>query len=105
MHGCLDQRWDKMAFITKNDIQLKAPEPPNQPTKTFSGGRNIAELVHQQVAKKAAERTYATPTYSKFDTTQQSDTINNIIKPKYVEDQSVVYKASGYLKDLLGEGN
>lgn len=29
---------------------------------------------------------------------------NNIIKPKYIQDSSVVYKKSGYIKDLLGEG-
>jgi hypothetical protein len=27
----------------------------------------------------------------------------HLIKPKYVEDKSVFYKKSGYLKDLLGE--
>ena len=30
---------------------------------------------------------------------------SNFIKPKYVEDKSVVYKSSSYLADLLGEGN
>ena len=36
---------------------------------------------------------------------QKPSTINNgIIKPKYLQDSSVVYKKSGYVKDLLGEG-
>jgi len=30
---------------------------------------------------------------------------SDLIKPKYIEDKSVFYKSSGYLKDLLGEGN
>jgi len=30
---------------------------------------------------------------------------SDLIKPKYLEDKSVFYKSSGYLKDLLGEGN
>ena len=30
---------------------------------------------------------------------------NGIIKPKYIKDSNVVYKTSGYVKDLLGEGN
>lgn len=29
----------------------------------------------------------------------------HLIKPKYVQDKSVFYKRSGYLKDLLGEEN
>lgn len=29
---------------------------------------------------------------------------SNLIKPKYVEDQSVLYKNSSYLNELLGEG-
>lgn len=37
---------------------------------------------------------------------QTSTSINNdIIKPKYLQDKSVVYKSSGYVRDLLGEGN
>lgn len=37
---------------------------------------------------------------------ENPSTINNgIIKPKYIQDSSVVYKKSGYIKDLLGEGN
>ena len=30
---------------------------------------------------------------------------SDLIKPKYMKDKSVYYKSSGYLKDLLGEGN
>lgn len=30
---------------------------------------------------------------------------SDLIKPKYMKDKSVFYKSSGYLKDLLGEGN
>lgn len=38
--------------------------------------------------------------------TQSTPTINNnMIKPKYLNDSSVVYKKSGYVKDLLGEEN
>ena len=29
----------------------------------------------------------------------------NTIKPKYIEDNSILYKSSSYLKDLIGEGN
>ena len=29
----------------------------------------------------------------------------NTIKPKYIEDKSILYKSSSYLKDLIGEGN
>lgn len=37
---------------------------------------------------------------------QTSTSINNdIIKPKYLQDKSIVYKSSGYIRDLLGEGN
>lgn len=37
---------------------------------------------------------------------ENPSTINNgTIKPKYIQDSSVVYKKSGYVKDLLGEGN
>lgn len=37
---------------------------------------------------------------------EKPSTINNgTIKPKYIQDSSVVYKKSGYVKDLLGEGN
>jgi len=28
----------------------------------------------------------------------------NTIKPKYIEDKSILYKSSSYLKDLIGEG-
>ena len=28
----------------------------------------------------------------------------NTIKPKYIEDNSILYKSSSYLKDLIGEG-
>ena len=39
-------------------------------------------------------------------TNEKTSSINNgIIKPKYIQDKSVVYKKSGYVKDLLGEGN
>jgi hypothetical protein len=41
------------------------------------------------------------------NTMQNNATANSypehLIKPKYVEDKSVFYKKSGYLKDLLGE--
>lgn len=37
---------------------------------------------------------------------EKPSTINNgTIRPKYIQDSSVVYKKSGYVKDLLGEGN
>lgn len=36
---------------------------------------------------------------------ERSSINNDIIKPKYLKDTSVVYKSSGYIKDLLGEGN
>lgn len=37
---------------------------------------------------------------------ENGPTINNgMIKPKYIQDKNVVYKKSGYIKDLLGEGN
>lgn len=48
----------------------------------------IQKLVQQAAAKKD----------------EQASTINNgIIKPKYIQDKSVGYKKSGYIKDLLGE--
>lgn len=28
----------------------------------------------------------------------------DMIKPNYIEDKSVAYKSSGYVRDLLGEG-
>ena len=29
---------------------------------------------------------------------------NNIIRPKYLKNKSIVYKSSNYVRDLLGEG-
>jgi hypothetical protein len=46
---------------------------------------------------------------SSANTVQNTVPVNSypehLIKPKYVEDKSVFYKKSGYLKDLLGEEN
>jgi hypothetical protein len=46
---------------------------------------------------------------SSANTDQNTVPVNSypehLIKPKYVEDKSVFYKKSGYLKDLLGEEN
>lgn len=37
-------------------------------------------------------------------TNETTSTINNgTIKPKYIQNKDVVYKKSGYVKDLLGE--
>jgi len=39
--------------------------------------------------------------------TQQSSKTGStgVLKPKYLENKSVFYKESSYIKDLLGEGN
>ena len=34
----------------------------------------------------------------------QSINKDSMIKPNYIEDKSVAYKSSGYVRDLLGEG-
>ncbi len=61
---------------------------PKQKEKATRNPASIMEKLAQQ-----AEKTNKTP-----------PTINNgIIKPKYIQDKSVGYKKSGYVKDLLGE--
>lgn len=46
------------------------------------------------------------PQRAPVSSNEKPSTINNgTIKPKYIQDSSVVYKKSGYVKDLLGEGN
>lgn len=68
-----------------NNVPQKAPEPIREIKSNFAEIRKQAE--HD--VKVAAQ--------------QKED--SDLIKPKYIKDKSVFYKSSGYLKDLLGEGN
>lgn len=71
-------------LMVQRDLELKAQEQ-------FAIESQIEEI------KKAVE--------VEKKTTQPQKDNGNIIKPKYLEDKSVFYKNSGYLQDLLGEGN
>lgn len=76
--------------LRPEDVQKTSEKNRPSPSKT---GRSIREA--------AAEKTKVV---SSTPSAPKAPQINNkIVKPKYVEDKSVVYKSSGYVKDLLGE--
>jgi len=54
----------------------------------------------------AEKRQQATREYiaNKYNQTNQGNS-PGVLKPKYLENESVFYKNSSYIKDLLGEGN
>lgn len=73
---------------TKSLETLRTPEKTSVSKKNVPTTKNYVQKLAQQAAK----------------TNEIAPTINNgIIKPKYVQDKDVVYKKSGYIKDLLGE--
>lgn len=69
----------------------QAPQPASQQLQTFEQVRvqSVQQVIEQP--QKIVDK--------------QSNVDSGIIKPKYLNDKSVFYKTSGYLKDLLGEGN
>ena len=67
-------------------------EPPKQPEREEPKRVSFSEL-----------RAQAEVPVIKPNKPQNAD--SDLIKPKYMEEKSVYYKSSGYLKDLLGEGN
>lgn len=70
--------------------------------KTFEELKKAATFVKEKEALPAPVSKQEVST--SFN--EKPSTINNgIIKPKYIQDSSVVYKKSGYIRDLLGEGN
>lgn len=69
----------------------KAPEPVKQVPEPISFAEVKKQVVNQELKKTT--------------TPSKQDARSDLIKPKYIKDKSVFYKSSGYLKDLLGEGN
>lgn len=91
-----------MAIIFKgsvNDIPA-----PKQPIKDAPKPLSFNELRSLHAVKEQPQETVVAKVVTKPTKPQQTDN-SNLIKPKYMEDKSVYYKSSGYLKDLLGEGN
>lgn len=86
-----------MPIITSNNVIKSAPA---KPSKAKEGG---LESMHSERRKQRMVQQSPAQPVKKQQETVQND--SNLIKPKYVEDKSVFYKPSDYLKDLLGEGN
>lgn len=93
-----------MAIIIKDKSKVIVPAKPvkslesirqqgsvSAPVQKDKPARNPASIV-EKLAQRAAKSNEIPPTIN-----------NGIIKPKYIEDKSVGYKKSGYVKDLLGE--
>lgn len=73
---------------TKSLETLRSSEKPSVSKQNVPTTKNYVQKLAQQATKA----------------NENAPTINNgIIKPKYVQDKDVVYKKSGYIKDLLGE--
>lgn len=71
-------------YSSFEELKKKAAAPKSQPKPAFTAP-----------VRKAPDLT-----------NENTSTINNgIIKPKYIQNKDVVYKKSGYVKDLLGEEN
>lgn len=82
-----------MPFIFKKPQVIEKPvEQPKKPTMTMA-----------QLKAAAAPSTPISQSPKTVESKEQD--VSGVIKPKYLEDKSVFYKTSGYLKDLLGEGN
>lgn len=77
-----------MGIIVKGSINGSSKEPV-KPVQPVAPVKQTFNQVKQRATKPAQE---------------QVDN-SGLIKPKYMEDKSVFYKSSGYLKDLIGEGN
>lgn len=85
-----------MPLIFNGSIQTlgqpsEAPQQASKPTQTL-----------EQIRDQATQRMIK---HQQRLSDKQSENDSGIIKPKYLNDKSVFYKTSGYLKDLLGEGN
>jgi hypothetical protein len=68
---------------------------------------SFEELKKKAAATPQPKPAFTAPVRKAPDiTNEKPPTINNgIIKPKYIQNKDVVYKKSGYVKDLLGEEN
>lgn len=92
-----------MAIIFKKDVKLLEPAPKPEPKvyKTFAEVISQARNTPQPVSKQVK----STPEKSYIAKQSEDSKSSGLIKPKYVEDKSVLYKSSSYLKELLGEGD
>lgn len=95
-------------IITDNGTKQTVAKVAEAPVKTTS--KSLADIVEEnrkrleeesrqqkiQAVREARQRVR-----TNIQQVQRAD----VIKPKYLEDKSVFYKPSGYLNDLLGEGN
>ena len=78
-------------------------EPPKQPERELPKQYTFSQIKAQsQVNLTPSLRPKEVPE-TKPNKPQNAN--SDLIKPKYMKDKSVYYKSSGYLKDLLGEGN
>lgn len=97
-----------MAINILNNTKIKSNRDAIQ-TKSIDevkkSARKVTTVVKNQ-SNKPPEKLRLEPIRKLPSLTQNEPTINNnIIKPKYLNDSSVVYKKSGYVRDLLGEEN
>lgn len=97
-----------MAISILNNSKIKENRDGVQ-AKSIEDVKKTARKVTTVVKNKpkpVPEEPKTKPVRTPPSLTQTAPTINNnMIKPKYLNDSSVVYKKSGYVKDLLGEEN
>jgi hypothetical protein len=59
----------------------------------------------QNLANQTAENTQSVGQSTNTPGQQPREMINkDTIRPSHIQDESILYKTSGYLKDLIGEG-
>lgn len=89
-----------MAIIFKNPITPR--EVVQQEPQKHTSFADLKKTIAPPSPAPVAETRQIATAPKKIE---QSNQDSNLIKPKYTKDKSIFYKSSGYLKDLLGEGN
>lgn len=95
----------RKAAIPSQPKQAAKPLPKPVSNPVPKATHNSFEKV-RKAAKPLSKLIFSNPVpKAPVSFNEKPSTINNnIIKPKYIQDSSVVYKKSSYIKDLLGEG-
>ena len=93
-----------MPIFFKKEVQYTAPIKKPE-LKVYN---SFADLIKKANKEEPLEAVVPSPVQkTKLDQPEkqvETDT-KGLIKPKYVEDKSVYYKTSSYLRELLGEGD
>jgi hypothetical protein len=103
-----------MAIVFKGGGKFVSPNNnPPKPSPTTTQAKSIADVRKQTLSGETSAPRPVVPNNKNRQALRnlrqskpgyvEEDTPSNLIKPKYVEDKSVLYKNSSYLQELLGE--